>query len=265
MSELLNMEICRTSLNKKLWQKRDSRKAVSDTMRLSILLVFILLISGVSFSEEAYPDEVQASQDSVSGKPKNVKIDTTASADYLTEIERQIIIEINLVRANPSQYARMFLVPLRSYYHNGLFQYPGEIAISTHEGIRALNACIKVLQVAKPLPPLYPKKGLTLAARDHAKDQAKTGATGHTGSDGSTPKTRLNRYGKWGISAGENIGYGYGEVKGIVASLLIDDGMPSRGHRKNLLSNSFQFVGVAVGTHPVYRYLCVMEFAVSYR
>lgn len=249
----------------KLWQKRDSRMAVSDTMHLSILLVFALLISGVSFAEEAYPDEVQASQDSVSGKSKRVKIDTTDGADYLTEIERQIIIEINLVRANPSQYARMFLVPLRSYYHNGFLQYPGEIAISTTEGIRALDACIKALQVARPLPPLYPKKGLTLAARDHAKDQAKTGATGHTGSDGSTPKTRLNRYGKWGISAGENISYGYGEAKGIVASFLIDDGVPSRGHRKNLLSDSFQFVGVAVETHPVFGYLCVMELAVSYR
>jgi uncharacterized protein YkwD len=228
-------------------------------MRLAILLFFALLICGVSYTE-AYSAEGSSLQ-----SPAN-PTDTTAGAEYLTEIERQIIIEINLVRTNQAEYARLFLVPLRSYYHNGLLQFPGEIPISTKEGIRALDECIKELQAAKkPLVPLYPQKGLTLAARDHAKDLAKTGEIGHTGSDGSTIETRLNRYGKWGLSAGENIDYGNGEAKRIVASLLIDDGVPSRGHRKNLLNGSFKFVGVAVETHRIYRHLCVMDFAGSYR
>ena len=114
--------------------------------------------------------------------------DTIAHAEYLREIERQIIIEINMVRTDPPEYARKYLVPMRSYYHNKLLQFPGEIAISTVEGRRALDECIKELQTNKPLLPLSPKKGLALAARDHAKDQARTGATGHTGSDGSTMK-----------------------------------------------------------------------------
>jgi uncharacterized protein YkwD len=200
----------------------------------------------------------------MSFKWKKETVDTTAGNEYLTDNERQVIIEINMVRTNPAEYARSFLVPLKSYYHKNLLRYPGEITISTSEGIRALNECIKKLQVTKPLPPLSPKEGLTLAARDHARDQAKTGATGHTGSDKSTVADRLNRHGKWDISAGENIDYGNGDPGRIVTSLLIDDGITSRGHRMNLLNGAFKFVGVSVGVHKVYRHMCVMDFAGSY-
>jgi uncharacterized protein YkwD len=208
---------------------------------------------------------VEAPLDSMSPKWKRDTIDTTAGAEYLTDNERQVIVEINMVRTDPAEYARRFLVPLRSYYRNKLLQFPGEIAISTNEGIRALDECIKELEAVKPLSALSPKKGLTLAARDHAKDQARTGATGHTGSDRSTTEVRLNRYGKWDVAAGENIDYGNGDARRIVSSLLIDDGVASRGHRRNLLDGSFKVIGVSVGPHKVYRHMCVIDFAGSYR
>ncbi len=187
-------------------------------------------------------DKGQAPRESMSPRWKMDIIDTTAGAEYLTESERQLIIEINMVRSDPKAYAHWFLEPLRPYYHRTLIERPGEITVSTHEGVRALDECIKALQQVKPAPPLTPKKGLTLGARDHARDQARTGDTGHTGSDGSTDDVRINRYGKWDITAGENIDYGNKEPRGIVTSLLIDDGVPSRGHRANLLNEGFKFV-----------------------
>jgi uncharacterized protein YkwD len=188
-----------------------------------------------------------------------------AGAEYLSKTERQVIAEINMARTDPAGYARSFLVPIRRYFHNRLLQYPGEIAISTNEGQNALDECIKELMTAQALPPLSARKGLTLAARDHVADQSKSGATGHGGSDGSTAEKRINRYGKWDVSAGENIDYGNADARRIVIALLIDDGVPSRGHRKNLFDSSFRFIGVAVGSHPVYRHMCVMDFAGSYR
>ncbi len=207
----------------------------------------------------------QAPLDSMSPQWKKETVDTTAGVEYLTDSERQVIIEINMARTDPAEYARSFLVPLRAYYRRTLLQYPGEIAILTHEGIRALDECINALQVTKPVPSLFPKEGLALAARDHVRDQATTGAAGHAGSDNSTPIDRISRYGKWDISAGENIDYGNGDARRIVTSLLIDDGVTSRGHRINLLNGAFKFVGVSVGAHDVYRYMCVMDFAGSYR
>jgi len=203
--------------------------------------------------------------DSTSSLWKTEIVDTTAAAEDLTEIERQVIIEINMARTAPAEYASRFLVPLRSFYRRTLLQYPGEIGILTQEGVLALDECISALQAAKPVSPLSPAKGLALAARAQVKDQATTGAIGHMGSDNSTPIDRIGRYGKWNITAGENIDYGNGDPRRIVISLLIDDGVPSRGHRMNLLDARFKFVGVSVGAHSVYRHMCVMDFVGAYR
>ena len=191
-------------------------------------------------------------------------VDTARGADYLTEKERELIIEINMLRTDPAMYTRHYLIPLRAYYEGNLLKYPGKIAMTTNEGDLALEECIRELETTKPISPLSPQKGLVQAARDHIKDQGVTGEIGHTGSDGSSLESRLNRYGKWNNSAGENISYGYDEARKIVVSLLIDDGVPSRGHRKNLLNKSFNFVGVDVGPHRLYKNMAVMEFAGAY-
>ena len=181
------------------------------------------------------------------------------------EIESQVIAEINLVRTDPPGYAKKYLLPMRAHYNGTLFEVPGEVTIETAEGVGALDECIKVLLRTKPLPPLAHEQGLALAARDHAQDQGNTGGTGHEGSDGSMPETRISRYGEWGGTIGENIDYGHGEARGIVTALLIDDNVPSRGHRDNLLSGAYNLVGIAVGPHNNYGHMCVMDFAGSYK
>jgi uncharacterized protein YkwD len=135
----------------------------------------------------------------------------------------------------------------------------------TREGVAALDECIRELENARPLPRLSPNRGLSLAARDHVQDQGPIGNIGHSGSDGSSPTSRIERYGQWELTAGENISYGYADARKIVAALLIDDGVPSRGHRKNLLNGSFRVVGIGMGPHRVYRDMCVMDFAGAYR
>ena len=63
----------------------------------------------------------------------------------------------------------------------------------------------------------------------------------------------------WG-KMGENCSYGYNDSESIVMSLLIDEGVASLGHRKNILSKDFKRVGVAIGKHPTYKYCAVMDF-----
>ncbi len=71
----------------------------------------------------------------------------------------------------------------------------------------------------------------------------------------------MDRYGKWLKAAGENIDYGYNKADRIVLSLLVDDGVPNRGHRKSILNPQFKVIGVAQGTHKTYDYMFVMDFA----
>ena len=191
----------------------------------------------------------------------SAKLNTAASAGYLSSLEKEIVWEINRLRSNPAQYAEDFLVPLQNLYKRNYFYYPGDLPLQTNEGVSALNECIKVLKKQSQLPLIYPNNGLTKAARDHVRDQSKTGRTGHTGGDRSRMKDRIERYGDWRIRISENIAYGGKTARQIVIYLLIDDGVRDRGHRKNLLHSDFKKVGVATGSHPYYLKMCVMDFA----
>jgi len=101
---------------------------------------------------------------------------------------------------------------------------------------------------------------MSLAARDHQRDLAGTGALGHGGSDGSDVLVRLARYGWIGWTAGENISFGETRGRQVVFDLVVDDGVADRGHRRNLLNRAFREVGVACGSHPRVRRTCVIDF-----
>ncbi len=74
----------------------------------------------------------------------------------------------------------------------------------------------------------------------------------------------MARFGQWVGSAGENISYGQHEAREIVCSWIMDAGISSRGHRKNIFNPSFGAAGVACGPHAVFRTMCVMDFAADF-
>ncbi len=191
-------------------------------------------------------------------------LNTASKAEYLTELEKDLIVEINMLRSDPSRYAKEHIAPLAKYYEKRILHYPGDQPLITREGVSALNECVRELRRQKPLPLVYPAYGLSLAARDHVKDQSKSGETGHTGGDKSGMRDRIERYGKWETRIAENIAYGAKTARQIVVYLLIDDGVPGRGHRKNFLTPEFKTIGVSIGLHPQYKIMSVMDFAGGY-
>ena len=195
----------------------------------------------------------------------NSLLNTAASASYLSSLEKEIILEINKLRSNPSKYAREYIAPLANNYKEKYLFYPGNKPLPTKEGVRALHECVRVLKKQSPLSLVHPSKGLTKAALDHVKDQTVTGYTGHKGSDNSGFRERIERYGKWDVRIAENIAYGGSSARQIVIYLLIDDGIKSRGHRKNFLDPNFNKIGVATGKHPSYGIMSVMDFAGSFK
>jgi uncharacterized protein YkwD len=192
------------------------------------------------------------------------KLDTAAAVDYLTGVEKDVIMEMNKVRENPKKYAELYIRPTLKYYNGKNYAEPGQITIVTQDGAAAVNACIAALSQSTSAGVLRAEKGIWLAAKDHAIDQSKTGRTGHDGSDGSDPFKRMERYGGGYDTAGENCAYGPNTGRDIVVQFLVDDGVPSRGHRKNIMNAAFTQTGVSVQTHPGFRYCCVIDYANGY-
>jgi uncharacterized protein YkwD len=195
------------------------------------------------------------------------KLDTARDVDYMSALEKDVVLETNMVRSDPRKYAELYVKPRLQYFDGNKFSVPGRTAVSTKEGASAVQECIDELSKMKNVGLLAPEKGLYLAVRDHAADHAATGATGHDGSDGSKLSDRIARYavrGKGASSAGENISYGKSDARDIILQLLIDDGTPSRGHRKNIMNGVYTQTGVAAGPHKVYGAMCVIDYANNY-
>ncbi len=190
--------------------------------------------------------------------------EVTRSASYLSDLEAGVLREMNLARTQPRRYAE-FLEERRRYYRGNRFERPGEIAIITQEGVSAVDEAIEFLRRVKPIGALTPSRGMSRAADDHVRDQGQAGGLGHRGSDGSRTCDRANRHGRWSGKIGENISYGRADARDVVIQLIVDDGLPDRGHRDNIFDPAFRVVGIACGDHSEYRAICVTTFDAGYR
>lgn len=193
------------------------------------------------------------------------QLNTAGDARYLSRVEKEVILHLNMVRTDPARYADRILQPRIQYYNGLIYRYPvkeGDIAgLSTEEGKAAVYEAISALHRTQPRAPLAPSRGISRAAAGHASFQSVTGELGHMGRNNSTAAGRVEQYGDWHRTIAENINYGPNSAREIVAQLLIDDGVKDRGHRANILNPDFRVVGVAIQTHPEYGYVCVIDFA----
>ncbi|API80634.1 TPA: CAP domain-containing protein [Staphylococcus argenteus] len=91
------------------------------------------------------------------------------------------------------------------------------------------------------LPTLKYSKQNSETARKHSKDMADNHYFDHTNLKGQSPFDRLKKDGITFRSAGENLAYGQ------VSSIYAHEGlMNSLGHRKNILNDAFNTLGVGV-------------------
>jgi len=171
------------------------------------------------------------------------KANTAKNVSYLTDQEKRVIYLCNLARLDGKLFSETYL---KDYNSNKSNSY--------------VKSLYSDLAEIKNLPVLLPSENLTKAARYHAIDMGDNGKTGHNSSDGTRFATRVRSYSKGGYIA-ENCSYGYNDALNIVMQLLIDDGVPSLGHRINILSTNYTAVGVAIEPHTGYSYNCVMDFS----
>lgn len=166
------------------------------------------------------------------------KANTAKNETYLNEICKQVIFYTNLVRINPQLFADTYVK-----------KYIDSLQLKKTEFITSLFADLKK---QKSLALLLPDKKLSQIAQAFAEESGKAGKTGH-----GNFTTRLKGFN----TAGENCSYGKETALDIVIDLLIDEGVPSLGHRENILSADYGIIGVGFSSHKKYGVCCVMDFA----
>ena len=201
-------------------------------------------------------------------QPADQLYNTAKNAQYMKPVERDMINEINIVRANPSVYIKVlepmllsakndlrirgkgsknYSLTFRTRTENG--KTTNTIDTTWHytneEEVKAIQTLVNDLKKLKPLSILLPDSGIYLAGRKHALDNdAHQWTLMHTGSDGSDPWDRITKFSPGMAFGNENIAGRFPEptAREIVLQLLIDSGIPGYGHRYNLLDPQWTHV-----------------------
>lgn len=177
-------------------------------------------------------------------------------------LEQALVAEHNRVRQNPQSYIPLLEARLASMNQDG--NIPNgcgrNCTLLTNEGRSAVEEAIQALRNQPPVGGLTLSDGVAQAAKLHATDQ-RSGRTGHTGSDGSQPMGRVDRFRVAHAGVGENIAYGPSTAQDIMINLIVDDGVPNRGHRVNIFRESWAMAGAGCGPHATYGTVCVINYA----
>ena len=189
-------------------------------------------------------------------------------------LERDVLAEINWARTHPEQVADyldktiapLFLAENKQAYKDEpttRAPLPEEhgVYVGTQEGLPLVRATAAWLRAQQPLAAVAWNNTLAHTADALVALHGPLGETGHDrhGDDwmnaASGRDSRLN-------CCGETNAYGTADPRAIVIELIVDDGVPARGHR-NLIydpKSGFNVVGIAVGPHKTYRAMCVIDW-----
>jgi uncharacterized protein YkwD len=187
----------------------------------------------------------------------------------MSDIEKEMVYEINRVRSNPQSYIQYIQPRLDEAnatlkkYGKGYKNYSLNFTRSTKNGkeietvdttwhyahleeVKALTTLINDLKKLKSLSVLKPDSGIYNAAKKHATDQNEhEWKLLHTGTDGSHPWDRITGFSPMMVFGNENIAGNSKDpitARDIVIQLLIDSGIPGYGHRYNLLDPGWTHV-----------------------
>ena len=163
--------------------------------------------------------------------------DTANGVKYLTPIEKEVLMYINLCRLYPNKFLN---IELSNYY--GTETYGDFLKDSKYR-----ESLINLLEHMKPVQALNFDINAYSNAKCFAKEQGEAGTTGH-----KRIKCKDGNY-------AECCSYGMHTAKDIVMQLLIDHDVPSLGHRENCLNKKYSKIGVSVQPHKKWGVCAVID------
>jgi uncharacterized protein YkwD len=161
--------------------------------------------------------------------PKELAAANTAkNVTYMDSVEKEIVMYCNLARMYPKRFAA---IEVDGHYY-------GEDAVSLAKELRSIT----------PRTALQPDSALTANANCFQVEQGKSGERGHLRKECTTDMR------------GENCSYGKSNALSVIMQLMVDEGIPSHGHRWNILNAGYTKIGVALGEHKTYFHSAVLDF-----
>ena len=175
------------------------------------------------------------------------------------QLEKEICKLINQLRENP-QSVTSELDKMRKFYDGKYFiNQDLKAKMATHEGISAVNEAIDSMYKQDKVGSLKRNRALDLAARQMQTYLEETGKVSAE-TDNMKMGQRVKMFVKEGGLYAENISFGVINPVNVINQFLVSDGIEHRIHRTNLLNPRFTHVGVAIGPHKDYGYVCVVQF-----
>ncbi|MBL4703690.1 MAG: CAP domain-containing protein [Flavobacteriales bacterium] len=195
-----------------------------------LFLSATLLLSSVLIAQEDWTEGWSASvikQAKVSGSVK------------MNQTEKDVVFYCNLVRLDPKLFLKTIL--------------PKYIASRELKNTGYISSLKRDLKKTKKMEVLSLSDKLYGVAHGHAVTSGKKGTTGH-----QNYSKRFKAVSSTFSSNGENCDYGNAKAIDIFFSWLIDKGISSLGHRKNILDKEFNHAAVSIAEHKKYDTNAVM-------
>lgn len=131
-----------------------------------------------------------------------------------------------------------------------------------------MQDAVKYLKNTKPKEELKLSYGMCYAAFKHSEYLAEKKSLAHTGKGGSSMSNRLEEFGDWQTTIGENIiktTPNTRTAEHIVMEMVIDDGVKNRGHRENIFKSSFKKLGVGIANEADGEDIVTLVFSGGFR
>lgn len=181
--------------------------------------------------------------------------DTARDAPYMTNREKDMIREINIIRSDPKAYIKQ-VQTYKARVKQTTYSDPAYM----EDELRAIDDLIRELKLTNPMPHLMPRETLYWTTQEHGVEILANGVPSHVSNDGKYPWDRIIEADPKLEDGNENLIGGYENVKESVLSLLIDSGVPGYGHRKIILNPTWKYVACYeigdVGETPYYWVQC---------
>jgi hypothetical protein len=200
-----------------------------------LTVLFLLLIGNLSFAQGSITLQ---DKPFVFNKPIDSSVwkilEAGLSFRDLPEQEQMLFYWTNVMRQNPLKF-----------YNEVIRDFIRQFPEANKPEVKSLERDFKNLKA--PLPFLVPDVNLGNMSLAHAQDLAKRkGGISHKSSAGKDFIQRLKEAGTYRCGA-ENLFIGNPNPLEALITLLIDYGVPDKGHRVNLLDSSFNVMGVSFG------------------